>query len=55
MHIISPCKDCKERVFKCHATCEKYHAWKKEVDAERAYFHKESESKDITYHGKTRI
>jgi hypothetical protein len=33
---VSPCFDCKERVLKCHSTCEKYKAYRQEVDAVNA-------------------
>lgn len=31
-HINSPCQDCKERHFKCHAECERYKAYKAELE-----------------------
>lgn len=30
-----PCKGCQDRVIGCHATCERYMAWKELVDLER--------------------
>lgn len=26
----NPCRDCPERLFKCHASCKRYIAWKSE-------------------------
>lgn len=31
--IVPPCKDCADRVLGCHAGCEKYHAFREEVNA----------------------
>ena len=30
-----PCKDCPDRVLGCHKTCEKYLAYREELDAVR--------------------
>ena len=32
---VSPCKDCTRRSIKCHATCEEYIEFKKNLDQER--------------------
>lgn len=29
---ICPCKGCDERTVTCHGTCEKYLAWRKDLD-----------------------
>ena len=34
---VSPCKDCADRHEKCHQTCEKYLAFRKDVDKEREH------------------
>lgn len=31
-----PCKDCSDRVLKCHDTCEKYKAWVAIADEKKA-------------------
>lgn len=36
MSRISPCYKCESRQMKCHATCEKYLAYRKEKDKEMA-------------------
>ena len=33
---ICPCKDCKERYPACHATCDKYSAWRHRYDKDKA-------------------
>lgn len=33
--MITPCKDCKDRHMACHADCDKYRAWKADLDAQR--------------------
>lgn len=33
---IAPCKDCTERHKACHDSCDKYKAWKAELDAMRS-------------------
>ena len=46
---VSPCKDCKDRwintdtLQRCHSSCEKYAAYKSELEEKRAYFNKERE------------
>lgn len=32
----APCKGCEERTLKCHASCERYLAFRKEADMIRA-------------------
>lgn len=32
-----PCKDCQNRRTACHDTCERYKAYKAELDAQRVY------------------
>lgn len=29
----SPCRGCTDRAVGCHANCERYNAWKRELDA----------------------
>lgn len=52
--LISPCKECKKREYKCHASCEMYKAWKEEVDKEREYLQQESEKRDIVFESRPR-
>ena len=46
-----PCKDCPDRVLGCHKTCEKYLAFREEVDAEHAQ--KVAENDAIYYQRQT--
>ena len=34
---MTPCKDCKDREFKCHGKCERYKQWKRDHDKEHQY------------------
>lgn len=36
MKIIAPCKNCEDRTIKCHSTCEKYLAYRKQMDIDIA-------------------
>lgn len=40
--IQSPCKDCKDRHLKCHATCEKFLEYREKYQAERERLFKEN-------------
>lgn len=33
--VVSPCKDCGDRVVSCHSTCDRYKGWRAELDQER--------------------
>ena len=46
----SPCKDCADRQVGCHAKCEKYLAYRTELDAAREQRDKERISADVAYH-----
>lgn len=35
--MVNPCKDCPARHAACHDTCERYKAYKAELDAQRSY------------------
>lgn len=37
------CRDCAERHPHCHSECERYRAFKKDMDAKRAYLQKDYE------------
>lgn len=39
-----PCKECPDRVLGCHKTCEKYLAYREQLDAERAQKTTENDS-----------
>ena len=39
--IQSPCKNCSDRHIKCHSSCEKWLAYRKEFEAEKARIVKE--------------
>lgn len=43
----TPCRDCKERVLGCHATCQKYIDWKKEVDEYNAKMYADKKARYI--------
>jgi len=45
-----PCLLCEERQVRCHATCEKYKAWKDQHEAKKADM-KEKLQADIIYDG----
>lgn len=45
----TPCKDCPSRHTACHDTCERYKAYKTELDAQRAYTRQMSRSHSV-YH-----
>ena len=36
MRRTAPCKDCLDREPRCHSNCQKYLAWKAEVDEQNA-------------------
>jgi hypothetical protein len=33
---VTPCKDCKDRFIECHITCERYKAFKEELNVMKA-------------------
>lgn len=35
------CKDCQDRHYLCHSTCERYIAWKKKLDERNALIREE--------------
>ena len=41
--VLSPCKDCKERQQHCHSKCEKYKAYKEQLELNRIQVKKDSE------------
>lgn len=45
----TPCKDCQNRRTACHDTCERYKAYKAELDAQRSYTYKMTHQQGV-YH-----
>lgn len=39
---VCPCKNCNERQIGCHASCEKFKAWREEYDKQKAKIDKET-------------
>lgn len=37
--MMSPCKNCLDRKLHCHSTCEKYIAFRKELDSQNRQLH----------------
>lgn len=33
--MVTPCKECTDRFESCHSVCEKYKAWRTDLDTER--------------------
>ena len=46
----APCKDCADRTVGCHGKCEKYLAYRSELDAVRAQILNEKIGADVAYH-----
>ena len=49
-----PCKDCTERKANCHSWCEKYTAWKREVQEVKGRGNYSFEAYDLLSRGKNK-
>jgi hypothetical protein len=50
----SPCKNCVDRHLKCHSTCEKYLAFRKELDDLREVVEKKKRTDNDYFKVRTR-
>ncbi len=56
MRPMPPCgKDCPDRVVGCHAVCDKYQAYRAEIDAKRPQLYADSDVNDYARKIKLRI
>lgn len=51
----SPCKGCSERVLNCHSRCDKYKAYKRKLEENRAKVNAETEIMQFNRDVKQRI